>query len=395
MKAALAKLAALLLNKKTGKKVAIAIVSVVLAIILLLMSPLLILLSLADDLGYSWKQLCEVVVYCMTDGQLQVLEQLINTMAKVHDTMLMAGCTQLQVQWGVSLCMVEELLPYVTQDNFAARLTSCFTSPDMTPEDLKAALYNEFGVAVDLSQIMELRGHFFDADLPVRVLGTPDKKTNLDLVAWVTAAEQNGWGYIYGTFGQVLDETLYNTKASQYPDEVKLYEDFILEDTLGRRVADCIGLVKSYVWLDPEAKAIGYQTNGMPDVGADTAYRYATEKGTIDTLPEIPGLLLWMEGHVGVYIGGGEVIHSAGTTYGVIREEVGRRGWTHWAKIPYIEYVEETPEPTDPSVPTVPSEPTVPTEPTEPIEPDPTEPPAPPRPPLPPRPGDDTPIPLD
>ena len=29
--------------------------------------------------------------------------------------------------------------------------------------------------------------------------------------------------------------------------------------------------------------------NGMPDIGADTMFENATEKGTIDTILEIPG----------------------------------------------------------------------------------------------------------
>ena len=32
----------------------------------------------------------------------------------------------------------------------------------------------------------------------------------------------------------------------------------------------------------------------------------ATVKGTIDTIPEIPGLAVWHEGHIGIYIGNGE-----------------------------------------------------------------------------------------
>lgn len=355
MKAVLVKLALLLFNKKTGKKVAITIVCVVLAIILLLMSPLLILLCIADSMGYSLQQLCDVVVYHMTDGQLEVLDDLISAMVQVRDAMILAGCTQTQVQLGTALCMEESLLPYVTQSNFPSRLVRCFSSPSMTEAELKAALYEEFGVVIELDTLVELRSHFFDTQLPTQVLADPDTKNNLDLVAWVEAAQQNGWGYVYGTFGQVLDEGLYNSKISQYPDEITPYKDFILANTMGRRVADCVGLIKSYAWLDPEHEEIGYQTGGMPDIGADTLYEFATEKGTIDTLPEIPGLLLWVEGHVGVYIGGGEAIHSAGSLYGVVREEIGHRGWTHWAKIPYIEYLEppadETIPPPEASIP--------------------------------------------
>ena len=82
-------------------------------------------------------------------------------------------------------------------------------------------------------------------------------------------------------------------------------------------------------------------SNGMPDIGADTMYENATEKGTIDTIPEIPGLAVWKEGHIGVYIGDGKVVEAYGTTSGVIRSELANGGWTHWLKIPYITYLEQ------------------------------------------------------
>lgn len=78
----------------------------------------------------------------------------------------------------------------------------------------------------------------------------------------------------------------------------------------------------------------------MPDIGADTMYANATEKGTIDTIPEIPGLAVWHEGHIGIYIGGGKVIEAMGTKYGVVETELAGRGWTHWLKVPYITYLD-------------------------------------------------------
>lgn len=38
-------------------------------------------------------------------------------------------------------------------------------------------------------------------------------------------------------------------------------------------------------------------------------YYAATEKGNISTIPEIPGLAVWHEGYIGVYIGNGAVPH--------------------------------------------------------------------------------------
>lgn len=67
-------------------------------------------------------------------------------------------------------------------------------------------------------------------------------------------------------------------------------------------------------------------------------YYSATESGPIDTMPDIPGLAVWHDGHIGVYIGGGQVIEAMGTKYGVVKTELAGRGWTHWLKIPYINY---------------------------------------------------------
>ncbi len=87
-----------------------------------------------------------------------------------------------------------------------------------------------------------------------------------------------------------------------------------------------------------QTMTIDYGTHGMPDIGANQMYYSATESGTIDTMPDIPGLAVWHDGHIGVYIGGGQVIEAMGTKYGVVKTELANRGWTHWLKIPYINY---------------------------------------------------------
>ncbi len=114
------------------------------------------------------------------------------------------------------------------------------------------------------------------------------------------------------------------------------YAEFIESHWLGGRTTDCVGLIKGYGWFDPDTQDIGYAINGMPDIGADTMYEYASEKGTIDTIPEIPGLAVWQVGHIGIYIGSGQVIHASGTEIGVVQTPIENSGWTHWLKIPYI-----------------------------------------------------------
>lgn len=99
-----------------------------------------------------------------------------------------------------------------------------------------------------------------------------------------------------------------------------------------------MGLIKGYGWLDAETQEIRYGTNGMPDITANQMYHNAAVSGTIDTIPEIPGLAVWHDGHIGVYIGGGYVIEAMGTRYGVCKTKLEGRGWTHWLQIPYLSY---------------------------------------------------------
>ncbi len=169
----------------------------------------------------------------------------------------------------------------------------------------------------------------------------PAVKNNLDLVQWAIQAHENGWGYVYGTYGNVLTESLLQDRASVFGSQVTSYMDFIRSNWMGKRTADCVGLIKGYGWYNRESGEIVVGSNGMMDVTANDMFEAATVKGTIDTIPEVPGLAVWHHGHIGIYIGNGEVIEAMNTTRGVTRTKLAGRSWTHWLQIPYISYVEE------------------------------------------------------
>lgn len=181
-------------------------------------------------------------------------------------------------------------------------------------------------------------GGDYSTELDVPAAAADPNKTAEGLAAYAIHAYESGWGYVWGTFGNVLTAEVFASKLAQYPDGVGNYEDFIRENWIGRRTADCVGLIKSYGWYDPETQSIQYGSHGMPDLGANQMYYTASESGTIDTIPEIPGLAVWHDGHIGVYIGNGEVIEAMGTKYGVVKTQLAGRGWTHWLKIAYINY---------------------------------------------------------
>lgn len=158
---------------------------------------------------------------------------------------------------------------------------------------------------------------------------------NKGLVLYVKKALEERWGYVWGTFGQVLTHDLFAQKVRQYPNGVGNYFDFIKGNWVGRKTVDCIGLIKGYYWTSNNK----LRYSGLTDVSADMMYSLATEKGPIKNIPDIQGLLVWKKGHIGVYIGHDQVIEAHGTLYGVIQTPLyGGTGWTHWIKCPYISY---------------------------------------------------------
>ena len=191
-------------------------------------------------------------------------------------------------------------------------------------------------------------GSSYDNEIDISHFVSPNTKNNLDLAAYAVQAWENNWGYVWGTYGNILTESLFAYKLKQYPDGVGNYEEFIRDNWLGRRTVDCIGLIKGYGWLDTSDMAIRYGTNNVPDYGANQMYQYARENGVagtgyggMDTMPDIPGLMLWKDGHAGVYIGGGYAIEAMSTKKGVVKTEVEGRGWEGWCKLPYLDYLEE------------------------------------------------------
>lgn len=170
------------------------------------------------------------------------------------------------------------------------------------------------------------------------------KYTNTGLVQHVKKALNENWQYVYGTIGQVLTTAILNQKQQQYPDQINKYLSLI-KTFIGKRTVDCVNLIKSYLWWNEQKNDVIYsikydKVDGVW-MSADGAFQVAKEKGPISTIPDIPGICVRYQGHIGVYIGNGEVIEARGTKYGVVKTKLKDRPWTHWLKYPGIEYVEQ------------------------------------------------------
>ena len=163
-------------------------------------------------------------------------------------------------------------------------------------------------------------------------------KNNIGLVEHCEKALAEGWGYVYGTYGKVLTSDLLQRKLTQYPDNIKKYQGYIEKNYMGKRVTDCVGLIKSFVWWDGNDPVYTSKT----DKSANGMFEAAGMKGPVSEFPELPGVCVWKSGHVGVYVGDGRVIEAKGTKYGVVETPLkgfGATKWTHWFFCPYIDYV--------------------------------------------------------
>ena len=165
-------------------------------------------------------------------------------------------------------------------------------------------------------------------------------KTNLGLVEW--ALQWVGQRYWYGTCCYDCTSSLLTRKANQYPSHYtsSRMAQYKSDIAAKKKCCDCIGIIKGYYWAKDDGTQV-YGLDGRPDKGANGMFNAAKVKGSISTLPEVPGLLLYSPGHVGVYIGGGYAVEARGFSYGVVKTKVSQRSWTHWYQCPYIEYLTE------------------------------------------------------
>lgn len=109
-------------------------------------------------------------------------------------------------------------------------------------------------------------------------------------------------------------------------------------DTFG---FDCVGLIKGVLWgwNGDENDIYGgakYASQGVPDINADTMIARCKDISTDFTSIEV-GEAVWIQGHIGVYIGGGKVIECTPQWRNGV-QITSKRKWQKHGKLPYITY---------------------------------------------------------
>lgn len=172
-------------------------------------------------------------------------------------------------------------------------------------------------------------------------------KTAEGLIAYTT--QMLGFPYWRGTFGQTASAALFAFESARFP---KSYTASDFQSQYGKRVHDCCGLIKGYLWSKcNNGQWSAPEFNTAQDADPRMLYDNAKVKGEInfDTFQTTAkkGTLVFdakLE-HVGVWTG--KEIHEArGHAYGVVATKLTKnRNWKYWAECCFVAYAEPTPTP--------------------------------------------------
>lgn len=152
--------------------------------------------------------------------------------------------------------------------------------------------------------------------------------------------------YVMGCFGAPLTPKnkkryttnhSYNKKASR----TKMINN-ASSDTFG---FDCVCLIKAILWgwngsLQKTYGGAKYKSNGVADVSANTIIKstYCEDVSTDFKKIEV-GEIVWLDGHVGIYIGNGEVVECTPAWANKVQiTKLSQRKWLKHGKLKYIDY---------------------------------------------------------
>lgn len=337
--ATVAKITSAVASDKNAKKVIGIIIGSVIGLLLIPLIAYMGIIGNMDSIEIDTNQVQQSIVQNMSaeeKAKLQHIEDVMTGISKECSKRKLKNIVNKKAQ-AVYACAFYDVEK--SDNDFISKLVDCFEQAK-DDNELLNMLNSAFGTNISAEDFGHLMSVISNTVIDIDLSNTD--KNNLDLVKWAQMAYDNKWGYVWGSHGNVLTANELKRLEKTFGSHVTDKEEYIKSHWLGRRTSDCVGLIKGYGWYDETSGTIKYGTNGMKDVTADGMFNSAVEKGPISTMPDIPGIAVWHQGHIGVYIGNGYVIHAANTYDGVIKTPITSSGWTHWLKVPYNNYIEET-----------------------------------------------------
>ena len=169
--------------------------------------------------------------------------------------------------------------------------------------------------------------------------------------------------YVMGCFGAPMTEENKERYTANHEYNKRPHRKQMIEaasaDTFG---FDCVCLIKGLLWgWEGDTGHIyggaDYGSNGVPDIGTEQIIDVCKDVSNDFTKIDV-GELLWMKGHVGIYIGDGLCVECTPAWLNRVQitavHNMGRKDgyngriWVKHGKLPYVAYTVSDPQPSKP-----------------------------------------------
>ena len=193
-----------------------SIICIVFAVILLLyMNPIIAVVSIFNgSMDIDTDKLYQSIQENISAEQMKNLQLINDTMTEVEkqlDKKELSDCnTQAEVIYLFSLSDKSE------DKDFVKSFVSCFKK-NQSDEDLINAVNQKFGTEIKYDEFQKMMESIKGAEISTAGFTDKTTKNNPDLVKWCENTYKNGWGYVYGGYGQICTKQYLDQQASLYP----------------------------------------------------------------------------------------------------------------------------------------------------------------------------------
>ncbi|MDD4493127.1 MAG: hypothetical protein PHV32_02050 [Eubacteriales bacterium] len=207
--AALKKIAVYILTDKKALKV---VGGIVLGIIIIIIMPIVAVVSIFNgSIEIDTDRLQSMVIENLSAEEQAKLQFIETTMTAIETYMKEAGFTGRVKE--AQVLYILALSHKAHESDFVSKLVGCF-SANQSDEQLISAVNSAFGTNIKTEDFSNAMGSIRAVYINTFSYTDIITKNNLGLAKWSLEAQKSGWGYVFGTYDTVLNESAVTSKSA-------------------------------------------------------------------------------------------------------------------------------------------------------------------------------------